>query len=235
MSESGAPSYNFGDNLTYMFQDPRWASKLLVGALVGLVPILNLATGGYALRVVNNIRKDESPPMPDWSGEFGQFFTDGLLLFVIGLIYSIPLWLIGAASGVPLALLGAASENRQMSDGLGVLFGATSCILAVLGFVYLVALVFWLQGAIVNYAVQGNFGAAFAFGEIWAIIQRNLNRMMLTVAAVVVASVLIAIVSSVLALIPCCGWIAAMLISLVTAFYLQLVMGYTCGYIAKDV
>lgn len=235
MSESGAPSYNFGDNLTYMFQDPKWASKLLVGALVGLVPILNFATSGYALKVVNNIRKDEWPPLPEWSGEFGKFFTDGLILFVIGLIYSIPLWLIGTASGVPLALLGAASDNRQISDGLGALFGVTSCVIAVLGFVYLVALVFWLQGAIVNYAVRGNFGAAFAFSEIWAIVQKHVSRMILTVAAVVVASLLLSIVSGVLAFIPCCGWIAAILISFVTAFYLLLVMGYTCGYIAKDV
>jgi hypothetical protein len=210
-------------------------SKVLVGALLGLVPILNFVTGGYALKVINNIRGDQEPVLPTWGDGFGKYFTDGLILFVIGLIYSIPLWLIGLISGVPLALIGASADQNGPSDALGALFGATSCIMGLIAFVYMILLVFWLQGAIVNYAVKGNFGAAFAFGEIWAIVKANASKMVLTVAAVVVASFVIGLLTGVLALVPCCGWIAAILISFATSFYILLVMAYTCGFIAKDI
>jgi len=235
MSDSTSSGYSFGDNLTYMLKDAKWVSKVLVGALLGLVPILNFVTGGYALKVINNIRADQEPVLPTWGDGFGKYFTDGLILFVIGLIYSIPLWLIGLISGVPLALIGASADQNGPSDALGALFGATSCIMGLIAFIYMILLVFWLQGAIVNYAVKGNFGAAFAFGEIWAIVKANASKMVLTVAAVVVASFVIGLLTGVLALVPCCGWIAAILISFATSFYILLVMAYTCGFIAKDI
>jgi Protein of unknown function (DUF4013) len=230
-TDSNSASYTFGDNLTYMFKEPKWISKILIGALLGLVPILNFVTGGYALRVLHNIRNDQEPSLPEWGAGFGKYFMDGLFLFLIGLIYSIPLMLIGMISGVPMALLGSTS-NR---DNLAALFGAASCLVGLIGLVYLVLMVFWLQGAIVNYVVKGNFGAAFAFGEIWAIVKANTGKMVLTVVAVVVASFVVGLVGGVLAFIPCCGWIVAWLISFAAAFYILLVMSYTCGFIAKTV
>jgi hypothetical protein len=235
MSDSTSSGYSFGDNLTYMLKDPKWVSKVLVGALLGLVPILNFVTGGYALKVINNIREDQEPVLPIWGDGFGKYFTDGLVLFVIGLLYSIPLWLIGMISGVPLALMGAGADQNGPNEALGALFGATSCVIGLIAVVYLIVLVFWMQGAIVNYAVKGSFGAAFAFGEILAIVKANASKMVLTVVAVVVASFVVGILGGVLAFIPCCGWIAAWLISFAAAFYILLVMAYTCGFIAKEV
>jgi hypothetical protein len=231
MSDSTSVNYNFGDNLTYMFKDPRWVTKILIGALLGLVPILNFVTGGYALRTINNIRADTEPPLPEWSGNLGKFFSEGLLLWVMAIIYSIPLWIIGVVSGIPLAVLGS-QENAQNLRGI---LGAASCGVGFIALVYLLLMVFWLQGAIVNFAVKGNFGAAFAFGEVWQIVQTHAGKMVLTVVAVLVASIVVGVVSGVLAFIPCCGWIAAWLISFATAFYILLVMSYTCGHIAKAI
>ena len=44
-----------------MFKDANWLSKILVGALVSLVPILNFAAYGYAVQTTRNIRDDEAP------------------------------------------------------------------------------------------------------------------------------------------------------------------------------
>jgi len=52
---------NFGETLTYMFKDPKWVSKVLLGALFGIIPIVNFVTGGYVLRVIDNIRADTDP------------------------------------------------------------------------------------------------------------------------------------------------------------------------------
>ena len=103
MNESNLPSpestppsagYNLQQNLVYMFKDANWLSKILVGALVSLVPILNFASYGYAVQTTRNIRDDEATPLPGWSGSIGKFFGEGLKLFVIGLLYSIPLWIL---------------------------------------------------------------------------------------------------------------------------------------------
>jgi len=155
-----------------------------------------------------------------------------VVVWVIGIIYAIPLWIIGALSGIPIALLGS-TQNAQ--ENLSALLGAGTCLIGLIALVYTVLMVFWLQGAIVNYAVKRNFGAAFAFGEIWTIVRANANKMILTVIAVVVASFVVGIVGGLLAFIPCCGWIAAWFISFATAFYILLVMSYTCGHIAKTI
>jgi hypothetical protein len=50
--------------------------------------------------------------VPD--GNFGKMWVDGLKLFVIGLIYSIPIWLIGLVAGAPVALVGMTSDNPDV-------------------------------------------------------------------------------------------------------------------------
>lgn len=233
MTLSSDDNYSFGDNLTYMFRDSRWGSKVFLGALLGIVPVLNLVTGGYALRTINNIRERQEPPLPEWSdgAGIGKYLVDGLILFAIGLIYSMPLWLIGLVSGVPLALLDASSA----SGSLGAIVGGAGCLAGLAALAHAVLLIFWLQGVIVNFAVKGNFGAAFEFADIWRIVQANLGKMVLTVVAAVVAAFLVSLVSAILGGIPCCGGIAAWVVSFAASFYVLLVLAYACGHIARTV
>ena len=107
--------YNLQQNLVYMFKDANWLSKILVGALVSLVPILNFASYGYAVQTTRNIRDDEATPLPGWSGNIGQFFWRGLKLFVIGLLYSIPIWILS------LIFIPLFTSDSGAAKALGVL------------------------------------------------------------------------------------------------------------------
>jgi hypothetical protein len=222
-SESNLPSpqYNLQENLVYMFKDKDWVSKILVGALIGLVPILNFATSGYAVQVTRNIRDDQPPPLPGWSGSLGKFFMEGLKLFVIGILYSIPL---GILAGIMIPLF---ASDSGAAKALGVLLGLVELVLALL-------LIFWFQGVIVNFANLGTIGSGFQLGKIWAIVRQNMSRMLVTLGVVILAGILVGIVSGVLAIIPCIGWIASWLISFAAVFYIYLVFAYNCGYIAKS-
>jgi len=213
----------FKEQLVYMFSDPKWVSKVLIGALLGIVPILDFVLGGYALRVINNVRKDEQPTLPEWSPGFGKFWSDGLLVVVIGFLYGIPAWILSAIIG---GVAGASNSQGAVT--------AVSVILGLILFVYYIALIFWIQGALINFAVKGNFGAAFQFGEIWRIVQANLGRLALTVILAVVVAIIVAILSAILVFIPCIGWIAIWILSFASGFYVLLVLAHNCGIVAKS-
>ncbi len=215
------PEYKLQDNLAYMFKDAKWVTKILLGALIGIVPILNFATAGYAVQVVRNIRDDQPPPLPEWSNNLGKFFSEGLKLFVIGILYSIPVWILSLIT-IPLF-----SSDSSAAVVFGVLIGLVE-------FVFALLLIFWMQGVIVNFANKGTIGSGFEFGKIWAIIRQNMGRMLVTVGVAILAGILVGLVSAVLGIIPCIGWIAAWLISFAAAFYILLVFAYNCGYIAKS-
>ena len=214
---------NFGETLTYMFKDPKWVSKVLLGALFGIIPIVNFVTGGYVLRVIDNIRADTDPPLPEWGGDFGKLWTSGLILWVIGLIYGIPLGILyGIIAGV------ADSSDSGAATVVSVIFG-------LIALAYAILVIFWVQGVIVNYAVKRNFGAGFEFGNIWALIKPNAGRMLMTVVFVVVVSIIIGIVSGILNIIPCVGCILSWIIGFAAAFYTMLVVAHNCGIIAKSI
>jgi hypothetical protein len=221
-SESNLPSppYNLQENLVYMFKDKDWISKILVGALVGIVPILNFAATGYAVQTTRNIR-DDQPPLPGWSGNLGKFFMEGLKLFVIGILYSIP---IGILSAILIPLF---ASDSGAAKALGVLIGLVELVLVLL-------LIFWFQGVIVNFANVGTIGSGFQIGKIWGIVRQNMGRMLVTLGVAILASILVGIVGGILGIIPCFGWILSWVISFAAVFYIYLVFAYNCGYIAKS-
>ena len=213
---------NFGETLTYMFKDPKWVSKVLLGALFGIIPILNFVTAGYALGVINNVRGDKEPPLPEWGGDFGKLWVSGLVLAVIGFLYGIPVWIL---SGVVGAVAGSSSSGTAT---------AVAVILGLIAFAFAILLFFWIQGAIVNYAVKGRFAAAFEFGTIWALIKKSAGLMLLTAVFMVVVSIIIGIVSGVLNIIPCIGCVLSWVVAFAAAFYTLLVVAHNCGIIAKS-
>jgi hypothetical protein len=203
-----------------MFKDKDWISKILIGALVGIVPILNFATTGYAVQTTRNIRDDQSP-LPGWSGNVGKFFMEGLKLFVIGILYSIPIGIL-AAIMIPLF-----ASDSGAAKALGVLIGLVELVLALL-------LIFWFQGIIVNFANVGTIGSGFQLGKIWGIVRQNMGRMLVTLGVAILAGILVGIVGGILGIIPCIGWILSWVISFAAMFYIYLVFAYNCGHIAKS-
>ncbi|MGQ9682659.1 MAG: DUF4013 domain-containing protein [Anaerolineae bacterium] len=159
---------DIGKSVTYAFEDPDWVTKLLIGGVVNLVPIVNLAALGYQLRTLRRVAANEERPLPDWHG-FGDYLVKGLIIVAAGLIYALPIALLAI-----IALIVSAASGSASSDAAGIValcWSGVACFAVLYGIV--VAL--WFPAALALYAVHGEFAAFFRFGEIWAFISRNLG------------------------------------------------------------
>lgn len=147
-----------GDALSFPRSGDDWLPTLLIGGVLSVFSVLVIPAflvQGYFVRVLRAAATDETeaPSFTDW----GRLLTDGLKLFVVNLAYSLIL-------AIPyFALIFAIGFGSTGStDGPGAL-------VAVLGLVvFVLALVvgYFIPAAFTNFAIEGNFGAAFDFGTI---------------------------------------------------------------------
>ncbi len=117
---------------------------------VSFIPAL--AVAGYLVRAAKETYEKGSYTLPEWNN-WGNLFGKGIAASIICGIYLIPLFAFNAmsvsailASPEPAALL------QQMYIGAIVIILAIDYVLGM---------------ALVFYAIKGNFGAAFKFGEIF--------------------------------------------------------------------
>ncbi len=228
---------DIGKSLTYMFEDEKWANKVVVGAVINMIPILNFASVGYMLATIRNVANDIVPSLPTWD-DFGDYFVKGLILAIIGLVYALPLLILSCCPLV-LMFLPAFSETEEMAAALGVLNIAILGLFGLLVLLYALAYSFVMPAVMLHYASDGDFSAAFQFGQIFAFIQDNINSYLKAWLYVLVLGVVIGIgelmVGLVLGWIPICGWIFSWVLGLGVAFWTYLVVAYVYGQFAREV
>jgi hypothetical protein len=80
-----------------------------------------------------------------------------------------------------------------------------------------------LPAAIGNYAAKGEFGAAFRFGEVFGLVQKNLGTYLMVLIVSIVAGIVGAL-----------GLIACIIGVAFTAFYAYIVMGHAYGQAYRE-
>jgi hypothetical protein len=228
---------DIGKSLTYMFEDEKWANKVVVGAIINLIPILNFASAGYMLATIRNVANDVVPSLPTWD-DFGDYFVKGLVLTIIGLIYALPLLILSCCPLVAMFSL-SFSESEEMAAALGVLNITILALFGLFAFLYALAYTFVMPAVMLHYASAEDFSAAFQFGKIFAFIRDNLSSYLKAWLYVLVVGIVIGIGESavwmILWLIPICGWIISWIIGLGVAFWIYLVVAYVYGELAREV
>ncbi len=227
-----------GKAVGFVFEDEQWVSKILLGAVIGLIPIFgSLALTGYGITVVRNVRQGTARPLPGWD-RVGEYFVDGLLFWIALLVYSIPLlimicplvfvWL------VPLAV----ADSGDLPAVLGGLAGIVSAGVGCLAFLY--ALILWVLYPVlqIRYAEAGKLAACLRFGEVFRFLSANIGQVILAQlvvwAAAVIVSTGLSLVMGVFGLIPVCGWVIAALLGfafLPVGVWLILLAGHLYGQI----
>ncbi len=220
---------------SFQFEDIQWPTKLGIGALISLVPILNFAVVGYEVAIVRNVAAGVREPLPQWD-DFGTKWYDGLLLTLAGLVYSIPVFL---ALGLVLAVLlasGALSQNGTAAAPVRGLAAANVLVLACfLVFLVLYSLLLSLIQPIilVLFSKEGTFASCFRFREITRVVNRQPGPFFTTWAVIILAGLAIGLVvgfiNVVIGWIPCIGWTIGALMAFGTAMYLLTVDGYIYG------
>jgi len=224
-----------GKSVGYVFEDQKWTNKLLIGRLVSIVPIVNFALLGWVVDIMRNVSQRQPTPLPEWS-DFGDKFVKGAILFVVSLIYSLPALLIACpAVFLPFTSGDLGSDGQQV---LTSMFVGTTLLLTCAISVYALLISFLMPAICLNFARKGTFAACFEFGEIWRIMSKNLGDYIVAWLIIIVvgiaASFVIGIVGSVLAFIPCCGWILAWILFGVTTVWILAVFGHLFGQIGAE-
>ncbi len=178
------PQFDFGKPFSYVFDDPEWVQKILIGGLFYLAGIFIVGwffVLGYMARTTRNIIAGVARPLPAWE-DLGTFFNEGLRLFAVVLVYILPLIILGFGMMVPAAIM--SGLDNDVAQFLGSTF--SSCVACL--FVPITLLVtFFLPGSLLFAIVEQRFGAAFEFRRIWAFIKSNIGNYLLAIVIYLVA------------------------------------------------
>lgn len=72
------------------FRDARWITKILIGAVMVIIPIFGwFCLAGYGLRIMRRVVDGADTSLPDWT-DFGQLFVDGIKAWIVAIIWSLP-------------------------------------------------------------------------------------------------------------------------------------------------
>ena len=172
---------------------PNWGRWIAL-MFCTIIPIVNFITIGYGVRVMKS-----EPEVPTLEG-IGKLFIDGLLLFIISIVYALPVLL-----GVLVFVIGLLGLNMS-----GNFIGFIGFI-AVAGFglvlMFILAIIFGMLNvmASVRFAREGRFGAAFEFGEVLKAVKAY--AWIDLFAALFVLDLIIFLIVIILEIIPIIGWI----------------------------
>jgi len=178
---------DIGRSFSYAFEDKNWITKILIGGLLSIVPIVNFIPVGYALRTFRQIIEGTETPLPEWN-DWGGDFMRGLYIALAGLIYLIPAMILGGIGGA----LADVNSSIVAVFGLGI-----SCVGVIYGF----ALAVFLPALIIIYARTDEFSGFFDFSGAWQLISKNLGNYVIAILMALAISIVASIVGTVLCLI----------------------------------
>lgn len=224
-----------GKSFTYAFEDAQWISKLLIGALISIIPLVNIAWGGYTTEIIRRVSRDDAEPLAGWDN-FGKYFIDGLILVIAGMIYALPIIILI----IPLfpVFISAAQARGDTQSALTALGVGLAVILACLIVLYLLFLSLLYPAVQINFARYGTFGSCFQIGKIIKLVSGNLGNFVVAWLAYLAVSILAGMVggtvASILAIIPCLGWLLSLVISALIAPYIGVVYSHLFGQVAAQ-
>lgn len=183
-----------------------WVAKVLLGTVIGLVPIAGLATYGYGIEVIRRVASDDREELPAWD-RFGRYLARGFAMTVAALLYMLP--------GVIFALL-ALVAGRQS--------GAVSAAGFLLALLYLLLVGVMFPAAIARYALTDEWFSMFDLGWIFGFVGRNLG----TYIVMLIVSVIFA------SLLMLAGFVAFFVGSYVATFWVILMANHLLGQLLRQ-
>jgi len=185
---------DFGKAFSFPFEDQDWIKKLGIIALLSIIPVFGtFVLMGWALEVTRRVIQRDPQPLPDAS-DFGKYFMNGLKVFVIALVYALPIILLASCGGIGSIALGQEGGDNASSFA-GLLYVCLSCLF--LPYTILLGLVF--PAAIGRFAATGEMGTAFRFGEVFGLVRKAPSAYIM----VLLVSMLVGLISSMLGSVLC--------------------------------
>lgn len=174
--------FDLNEILMFPVKDEQARKHFLVGCLVVLagffIPILPyLVLFGYAIQIARQALRGETPHMVAWE-DWGGLLKDGLKLFGVRMIYSLPILILV----IPLMMAGFAmpflAENLDSGSAdafiaiFAVIMFGSMCIIIPLS----IPLAVIIPAAEMHVAETNEFTAGFRIREWWQILRANLGE-----------------------------------------------------------
>jgi hypothetical protein len=209
-----------GDAFTFMFKDPNWVTKVLIGGLFVLlscfligIPVLY----GYCIELQQRVRRGEEYPLPEWR-DVGVKFVLGVKYIVTLLIYYLPLVIVA----IPVLIFSvlATATDAEMAHAFG---GATVAIL-ILFFIMPFSLLLALLTPVISikFAERERIGDGVDLGEVFRMFREHWQDSLV--------AILLSILAGFLAIF---GLLLFLIGVLFTSFYALLVRHHLFGQIAR--
>jgi len=215
LPEPEAP-LELGEMLFRPFKDPGWFQKVLIVALMSLIPVIGpIVLMGYQVRYIRRIiYRQNSRELPDY-GDFGGLLMNGLYLFLAALICSCVVLFIAGITFLPFvgslsALEGLDSSSSEAACGvIAAAFAIPFLVLMLIGSIY----GFFYPIIMVFYARNMEFGDAFKFGDMWRLISSDLGNYVIIQLCVFGIALGMGLAMSVVNVIPIIGAIISLFLS----------------------
>ena len=217
---------DIGRALTYFSEDDRWVEKTAIGTglllistllLVALIGVLGyFILFGYLVRLLQNVRDDVHPVLPEWD-RWGDDLVRGVKLACVYLVWALPIFF----ASVPMFIIGAViSENVPYGDeDIGAIFILCSlCLQFLVGIVFLV----FQPGFTIAFARNETIKDGLQVSEIWDWTRHNIGNVAIVAILTVIASMIITTVGSIVGLILCViGAVVTVPLSQLIIYYFQ--------------
>jgi len=148
-------------SVTFIFKDPQWFRKMILGTLMMLLGIFLfgfIVVLGYLMRILACSLDDVDTPLPEWK-DFSGLLMEGIYPCIIGAIYSIPS-IFFVIIGAILVINGIPEAGFLILIVLLLTASAISTMLPV---------------AFMRYIITGNWKSAFSFSMLTDYVKKNKN------------------------------------------------------------
>ena len=214
---------DLGRAFGFVFDDEQWVSKILIGGLIILIPILGMFwLMGYMMDVGERVANNAPKPLPDI--DFGSQLGKGFASFVISLVYALPVIVLVCVVMLLFVPLAGAAEGSQGGDAaiVSAMLGLWFCLFPLLFVAGLVIQVF-VFASYVLYIQTGNIGQALNVGRAWQMLRAAPTSWLILFLVYILAS-----------LVASAGAVAFGIGALFTTAFSQAMFGHALGQVAAQ-
>jgi len=217
-------TFDFGKPFQFVFQDPDWIKKVLLGGLFTFLCFLMVGIPfvvGYEMRLLKRAAQGHPRPLPEWE-DYGGLFMDGLRGWGLSLAYFVAVLFVPGGLACVLGVVGSGFSEMSGSDtaeGLAAIGVAGLYLLCLLlGLI----LGLYVPAALIRLVLFDRFGAGFEVREVLDFIKRNLGNYALALLVTLLAGMLAGF-----------GWILCCIGFLPAAFWARCVKAFSMGEVAR--
>lgn len=221
---------DIGRALTYFTEDERWVEKtaigtglLLVSSLLSVVLIGVLGffiLFGYMVRLLQNVRDDVHPALPEWN-QWGDDLVRGVKLACVYVVWALPIILIFFPAFLISVIVSETSPYDPEYPGGSVgsiIFVCASCLSFMFGIAYAVM----QPGFSIAFARSESVVEGLQASEIWEWTRDNIGNVVIVAILTIIASVIITTVGSIIGTILCVvGLVVTLPLSQLVTYYVQ--------------